>query len=217
MIWRAAFAEKLRFLPPEPMATSIIGHAASICLILAWVKSHNASSQPTNLMIPILPKGEQSMWRRYKTWYPMARLQMGIECYFPRTYFQQLYDWRSNWSKEGKAYVDNQSAEAMAEQKGAKCSRCKASPFRNVISFAETWFIHDEESRVWAGLMCSGQNRYGFPPKHAHAWPDFCYRVVKNALIVLEQIGVLPYVRLDSWESITFEARFHIQFVLRGV
>ena len=33
-------------------------------------------------------------------------------------YFQQLYDWAVLMIKDGKAYVDSQTSEAMREQKG---------------------------------------------------------------------------------------------------
>jgi glutaminyl-tRNA synthetase len=42
--------------------------------------------------------------------------QWATECY-SSDYFQQLYDWAIELIKKGKAYVDGQSAEAMAEQK----------------------------------------------------------------------------------------------------
>src|SRR5690606_11241007 len=46
-------------------------------------------------------------------------------------YFQQLYDWAVRLIKEGKAYVDSQSSEAMAEQKGSPTQVGVESPFRS--------------------------------------------------------------------------------------
>ncbi|MCB0446868.1 MAG: glutamine--tRNA ligase/YqeY domain fusion protein, partial [Gelidibacter sp.] len=46
-------------------------------------------------------------------------------------YFQQLYDWAVEFIKEGKAYVDSQSSEAMAEQKGTPTQPGVDGPYRN--------------------------------------------------------------------------------------
>nr|MBX2827655.1 glutamine--tRNA ligase/YqeY domain fusion protein [Flavobacteriaceae bacterium] len=46
-------------------------------------------------------------------------------------YFQQLYDWAVLLIKEGKAYVDSQSSEAMAEQKGTPTQVGIPGPYRD--------------------------------------------------------------------------------------
>ncbi|MFT6050280.1 MAG: glutaminyl-tRNA synthetase, partial [Patiriisocius sp.] len=46
-------------------------------------------------------------------------------------YFQELYDWAVLLIKEGKAYVDSQSSEAMREQKGTPTEVGSNSSFRN--------------------------------------------------------------------------------------
>ena len=46
-------------------------------------------------------------------------------------YFQQLFDWTITLIKEGKAYVDNQSSEQMAIQKGTPTEPGTESPNRN--------------------------------------------------------------------------------------
>ena len=46
-------------------------------------------------------------------------------------YFQELYDWAVLLIKDGKAYVDSQSSEAMREQKGTPTEVGSNSPFRN--------------------------------------------------------------------------------------
>ncbi len=52
------------------------------------------------------------------------------ECY-ASDYFQQLYDWAVQLIKEGKAYVDSQSSEAIAQQKGTPNTPGTASPYRD--------------------------------------------------------------------------------------
>jgi glutaminyl-tRNA synthetase len=51
------------------------------------------------------------------------------ECY-ASDYFQQLYDWAVQLIKEGYAYVDSQTSEAIAAQKGSPTRPGQASPFR---------------------------------------------------------------------------------------
>ena len=51
------------------------------------------------------------------------------ECY-ASDYFQQLYDWAVELIKKDKAYVDSQSSEDMAIQKGTPTSPGTDSPFR---------------------------------------------------------------------------------------
>ena len=46
-------------------------------------------------------------------------------------YFEQLHDWAVKMIKEGKAYVDSQSSEAMAAQKGTPTQPGEDGPFRN--------------------------------------------------------------------------------------
>ena len=56
--------------------------------------------------------------------------QWDRECY-SSDYFEQLYNWTIQLIKDGKAYVDSQSAEAIAEQKGTTTEPGQNSPFRN--------------------------------------------------------------------------------------
>jgi glutaminyl-tRNA synthetase len=52
------------------------------------------------------------------------------ECY-ASDYFQDLYDWAIEFIKKGKAYVDSQSSEEMAKQKGTPTTPGTDSPYRN--------------------------------------------------------------------------------------
>lgn len=51
--------------------------------------------------------------------------------YYASDYFQQLYDLAIFFIKEGKAYVDEQSAETIAQQKGTPTTPGTESPFRD--------------------------------------------------------------------------------------
>lgn len=56
--------------------------------------------------------------------------QWANECY-ASDYFQQLYDWAVEFIKKGKAYVDSQTSEEMAKQKGTPTQVGTNSPYRD--------------------------------------------------------------------------------------
>jgi glutaminyl-tRNA synthetase len=53
------------------------------------------------------------------------------QIYYASDYFDQLYDLAIRFIREGKAYVDEQTAEQIAEQKGTPTEAGVASPFRD--------------------------------------------------------------------------------------
>ncbi len=56
--------------------------------------------------------------------------QWDSECY-ASDYFQQLYEWAEKLITEGKAYVDSQNSDTIAEQKGTPTKPGVNSPYRN--------------------------------------------------------------------------------------
>lgn len=123
--------DKLRFrFPPEPNGYLHIGHAASICLNFGLGEKYSA---PVNLRFDDTnpAKEEQEYVDAIKNDIQWLGFNWAVECY-SSDYFQQLYDWAVQLIKEGKAYVDGQSAEAMAEQKGTPNTPGVAGPFRSL-------------------------------------------------------------------------------------
>jgi len=121
---------KLRFrFPPEPNGYLHIGHAASICLNFGLGDNHNA---PVNLRFddtnPI--KEEQEFVDSIKRDVEWLGFQWAKECY-TSDYFQQLYNWAIQLIKNGKAYVDGQSSETIADQKGTPTTPGQPSPHRD--------------------------------------------------------------------------------------
>ncbi|TDN88186.1 glutaminyl-tRNA synthetase [Salegentibacter sp. 24] len=119
---------KFRF-PPEPNGYLHIGHASSICLNFGLGEKYNA---PVNLRFddtnPI--KEEQEFVDAIKEDVLWLGYKWEKECY-ASDYFQQLYDWAMEMIKNGDAYVDSQTSEQIAEQKGTPTQAGKESPFRN--------------------------------------------------------------------------------------
>jgi len=122
--------EKLRFrFPPEPNGYLHIGHATSICLNFGLGLKYNA---PVNLRFDDTnpAKEEQEYVDAIKKDVEWLGFEWDKECY-ASDYFQELYDWAVLLIQHGKAYVDSQSSQQMAEQKGTPTEPGKESPFRN--------------------------------------------------------------------------------------
>ncbi|WP_282178783.1 glutamine--tRNA ligase/YqeY domain fusion protein [Maribacter stanieri] len=122
--------DELRFrFPPEPNGYLHIGHASSICLNFGLGLRYNA---PVNLRFDDTnpAKEEQEFVDAIKKDVEWLGFKWDTERY-ASDYFQQLYDWAVELVKQGKAYVDNQSSEEMAAQKGTPTEPGTDSPNRN--------------------------------------------------------------------------------------
>lgn len=120
----------LRFrFPPEPNGHLHVGHASAICLNFGLGLKYQA---PVNLRFddtnPV--KEEQEFVDAIKKDISWLGFTWENECY-ASDYFQQLYDWAVLLIKKGKAYVDSQTSEQMAAQKGTPTVPGTESPFRN--------------------------------------------------------------------------------------
>ena len=123
-------ADKLRFrFPPEPNGYLHVGHASAICLNFGLGIDYKA---PVNLRFDDTnpSKEEQEFVDAIKKDVEWLGFSWDKECY-ASDYFQQLYDWAVELIKKDKAYVDSQSSEDMAIQKGTPTTPGTDSPFRN--------------------------------------------------------------------------------------
>ena len=127
----AGFPQKnLRFrFPPEPNGYLHIGHAKSICLNFGLGLKYNA---PVNLRFDDTnpAKEEQEYVDAIKEDLQWLGFNWAEERY-ASDYFQQLYDWAVVMIKKGNAYVDSQSSEDMAIQKGTPTQLGVDGPYRN--------------------------------------------------------------------------------------
>lgn len=122
--------DKLRFrFPPEPNGYLHIGHAKSICLNFGLGLKYNA---PVNLRFDDTnpAKEEQEYVDAIKEDLKWLGFNWTEELY-SSDYFQQLYDWAVAMIKNGKAYIDSQSSEEMAIQKGTPTQPGVDGPYRN--------------------------------------------------------------------------------------
>ena len=115
--------------PPEPNGYLHIGHAKAIAIDFGLAEKYggecNLRFDDTNPMkedTEFIENIEQDIkWLGFK-W---------AHVYYASDYFQQLWDFAVWLIKQGRAYVDEQSAEAIAQQKGTTTSPGTNSPFRD--------------------------------------------------------------------------------------
>ncbi|WP_179353322.1 glutamine--tRNA ligase/YqeY domain fusion protein [Winogradskyella vidalii] len=122
--------DKLRFrFPPEPNGYLHIGHTKAIGISFGLGEKYNA---PVNLRFDDTnpSKEEQEYVDAIKKDIAWLGYQWENELY-SSDYFQKLYDWAIQMIKDGKAYVDSQTSEEIAAQKGTPTQVGTNSPYRD--------------------------------------------------------------------------------------
>ena len=115
--------------PPEPNGYLHIGHAKAICMDFGVAENYggicnlrfddtNPSKEDTEYVDSIL---NDIKWLSFH-W---------ANVYYASDYFQQLWDFAEWMIKEGKAYIDEQTSEQIAEQKGTPTQPGTPSPYRD--------------------------------------------------------------------------------------
>lgn len=115
--------------PPEPNGYLHIGHAKAICMDFGVTENYggvcnlrfddtNPSKEDTEYVDSIL---EDIKWLGFH-W---------ANVYYASDYFQQLWDFAEWMIKQGKAYIDEQTSEQIAAQKGTPTQPGTPSPYRD--------------------------------------------------------------------------------------
>jgi glutaminyl-tRNA synthetase len=115
--------------PPEPNGYIHIGHAKAICMDFGIAEKYNGvcnlrfddtnpSKENTEYVDSIL---NDIKWLGFH-W---------GNVYYASDYFQQLWDFAVWMIKKGRAYVDEQTSEEIASQKGTPTEPGKSSPYRD--------------------------------------------------------------------------------------
>lgn len=115
--------------PPEPNGYLHIGHAKAICMDFGIAERYNGvcnlrfddtnpSKENNEYVENIL---NDISWLGFK-W---------GNIYYASDYFQQLWDFAVWMIKQGKAYIDEQTSEQIAQQKGTPTEAGTPSPYRN--------------------------------------------------------------------------------------
>ena len=115
--------------PPEPNGYLHIGHAKAICMDFGIAQQYGGicnlrfdDTNPSKEDVEYVDSIQEDI-----KW-------LGFEwgnVYYASDYFQQLWDLAVQLIKDGKAYIDEQSAEEIAKQKGTPTTPGTESPYRN--------------------------------------------------------------------------------------
>ncbi|MGB6362127.1 MAG: glutamate--tRNA ligase family protein, partial [Thermoanaerobaculia bacterium] len=116
--------------PPEPNGYLHIGHAKAICLNFGIAADYgglcNLRFDDTN---PI--KEEEEYVQSIKEDIRWLGFDWDDREYYASDYFGQLYEWAVQLIEQGKAYVDDLTAEEIREHRGTLTEPGRDSPYRN--------------------------------------------------------------------------------------
>jgi len=116
--------------PPEPNGYLHIGHAKAICLDFGLARDYggrchlrfddtNPTKESQEYVDAIM---EDVRWLGF---------DWGRHLYHASDYFEQLYQWAEKLIREGKAYVDDLSADQIREYRGTLTAPGRESPYRD--------------------------------------------------------------------------------------
>ena len=165
--------------PPEPNGYLHIGHAKAICLDFGMAQKYNGvcnlrfdDTNPTKEDVEYVDAiMEDIKWLGFD-W---------ANVYYASDYFDQLWDFAINLIKEGKAYIDEQTAEQIAEQKGTPTQAGTNSPYRDrPIEESLELFQKMNTGEIEEGRMVL-RAKIDMASPNMHFRDPIIYRVVKAA------------------------------------
>lgn len=164
--------------PPEPNGYLHIGHAKAICMDFGVAQKYggvcnlrfddtNPVKEDTEYVDSIM---EDIQWLGFQ-W---------KNIYYASDYFQHLWDFAVELIKEGKAYIDEQSAEEIAKQKGTPTQPGINSPYRDrPIEESLTLFHQMNTGEVEEGAMVL-RAKIDMANSNMHFRDPIIYRVIKH-------------------------------------
>ena len=165
--------------PPEPNGYLHIGHAKAICMDFGVAEMFggtcnlrfddtNPQKEDTEYVEAIM---RDIHWLGY---------DWGDRLYYASDYFPKLYDFAIRLIKEGKAYVDDQTSEQIAQQKGTPTTPGTNSPYRN-RSVEENLDLFE---RMNAGEFEEGSHvlraKIDMASSNMHFRDPIIYRIIKT-------------------------------------
>lgn len=164
--------------PPEPNGYLHIGHAKAICMDFGAAKQYggvcNLRFDDTN---PV--KEDVEYVDAIKEDIKWLGFEWGHE-YYASDYFQQLWDFAMRLVKEGKAYIDEQSSEDIAAQKGTPTVAGTNSPYRDrPVEESVALFEKMNRGEIEEGAMVL-RAKIDMASPNMHFRDPIIYRVVKH-------------------------------------
>ena len=136
---RAGLPSVITRFPPEPNGYLHVGHAKSICLNFGLARDYqgrcnlrfddtNPAKEEQEYVDTII---DSVKWLGFDYDYPRQDGSVEHHLHYASDYFEQLYQMAEWLIEQGYAYVDSQSAEDMAANRGNFSTPGTNSPFRN--------------------------------------------------------------------------------------
>jgi glutaminyl-tRNA synthetase len=124
------FSKVITRFPPEPNGYLHIGHAKAICIDFGIAHEFggacNLRFDDTNPA-----KEDQEYIDAIQNNVRWLGFDYGARLYFASDYFDRMYEWALQLIKAGKAYVDDQTADQIRENRGTLTEPGKPSPYRD--------------------------------------------------------------------------------------
>lgn len=164
--------------PPEPNGYLHIGHAKAICLDFGIAEKYRGvcnlrfdDTNPTKEDVEYVDSIQEDIrWLGFQ-W---------ENIFYASDYFQQLFDFAVSLIKQGKAYVDEQSAEAIAAQKGTPTQVGIDSPYRNrPIEESLDLFLRMNRGDFEEGAMTL-RAKIDMASSNMHFRDPIIYRIIKT-------------------------------------
>ena len=164
--------------PPEPNGYLHIGHAKAICLDFGIARNYNGicnlrfdDTNPVKEDVEYVDSIQEDIqWLGYN-W---------SNIYYASDYFQQLWDLAVELIKQGKAYIDEQSAETIAKQKGTTTVAGTESPYRNrPIEENLALFLQMNTGEIAEGAMVL-RAKIDMASPNMHFRDPLMYRVINS-------------------------------------
>lgn len=164
--------------PPEPNGYLHIGHAKAICIDFGIAQRYggvcNLRFDDTN---PVKEDVEYvDAIREDIEW-------LGFHwgnIYYASDYFQELYDFAERLIREGHAYVDEQTAEQIAAQKGSPTVPGTASPFRDRPAEESLDLFHRMNAGEFEEGAMTLRAKIDMASSNMHFRDPIIYRIIKH-------------------------------------
>lgn len=164
--------------PPEPNGYLHIGHAKAICLDFGIAERYGGvcnlrfdDTNPVKEDVEYVDSIKEDIeWLGFH-W---------NKIYYASDYFQQLWDFAVQLIRQGKAYIDEQSAEVIAQQKGTPTVPGTESPYRNrPVEESLDLFRRMNEGEFEEGSMTL-RAKIDMASPNMHFRDPILYRIIKH-------------------------------------
>lgn len=164
--------------PPEPNGYLHIGHAKAICLDFGIAERYGGvcnlrfdDTNPVKEDVEYVDSIKEDIeWLGFH-W---------NKIYYASDYFQQLWDFAVELIRQGKAYIDEQSAEVIAQQKGTPTTPGTESPYRNrPVEESLDLFRRMNEGEFEEGSMTL-RAKIDMASPNMHFRDPIMYRIIKH-------------------------------------